>query len=367
MEKELWKGNEAIAEAAIRAGCDCFFGYPITPQSEVPEYMSAHLPKAGGVFLQSESEVAAINMVYGAAGAGMRAMTSSSSPGISLKQEGITYIAGAELPCVIVNCMRGGPGLGTIQPGQGDYFQATRGGGNGDYRTVVLSPSNVQEAVDFVQEAFDIADQYRNPVMVVMDGLIGQMMEPIEWHPYTYIYSPRTGPPPAARTAVTTTSSTLCTWTRRNATAITRTWRRSTPLMEKNEVRWEEKECEDAEVIITAYGTPARIALTALETLRSEGLKVGLFRPITLWPFPEEALRKLSKADHVKAFVDVEMSSTGQMIDDVRLSVEGQKAHPLPGPRRRRDAHGGRDGGCGQSRFEGGQVTWRSYMRNPAA
>ena len=182
MEKELWKGNEAIAEAAIRAGCDCFFGYPITPQSEVPEYMSAHLPKAGGVFLQSESEVAAINMVYGAAGAGMRAMTSSSSPGISLKQEGITYIAGAELPCVIVNCMRGGPGLGTIQPGQGDYYQATRGGGNGDYRTLVLSPSNVQEAVDFVQEAFDIADQYRNPVMVVMDGLKPEgLLDPMVW------------------------------------------------------------------------------------------------------------------------------------------------------------------------------------------
>ena len=181
MAKELWKGNEAIAEAAIRAGCDCFFGYPITPQSEVPEYMSVHLPEHGGVFVQAESEVAAINMVYGAAGAGMRAMTSSSSPGISLKQEGITYIAGAELPAVIINCMRGGPGLGTIQPGQGDYFQATRGGGNGDYRTVVLSPSNVQETVDFVQEAFDIADQYRNPVMVVCDGLIGQMMEPIEW------------------------------------------------------------------------------------------------------------------------------------------------------------------------------------------
>ena len=183
MQKELWKGNEAIAEAAIRAGCDCFFGYPITPQSEVPEYMSVHLPEHGGVFVQSESEVSAINMVYGAAGSGMRAMTSSSSPGISLKQEGITYLAGAELPCVIINCMRGGPGLGTIQPSQGDYFQATRGGGNGDYRTVVLAPSNVQETVDFVQEAFDIADQYRNPVMVVCDGLIGQMMEPIEWHP----------------------------------------------------------------------------------------------------------------------------------------------------------------------------------------
>ena len=224
MEKELWKGNEAIAEAAIRAGCDCFFGYPITPQSEVPEYMSAHLPKAGGVFVQAESEVAAINMVYGAAGAGMRAMTSSSSPGISLKQEGISYMAGAELPCVIVNCMRGGPGLGTIQPGQGDYYQATRGGGNGDYRTVVLSPSNVQEAVDFVQEAFDIADLYRNPVMVVMDGLIGQMMEPIEWHPVPKRdLPPRTGPPPAARAGTTTTSSTPCTWTRMNATATTTT------------------------------------------------------------------------------------------------------------------------------------------------
>ena len=168
MEKELWKGNEAIAEAAIRAGCNCFFGYPITPQSEVPEYMSLHLPRHGGVFVQSESEVAAINMVYGAAGAGMRAMTSSSSPGVSLKQEGITYIAGAELPCVIVNCMRGGPGLGTIQPAQGDYYQATRGGGNGDYRTPVLAPSNIQEAVDFTQEAFDIADQYRTPVMDIL-------------------------------------------------------------------------------------------------------------------------------------------------------------------------------------------------------
>ena len=180
MKKELWKGNEAIAQAAIRAGCDCFFGYPITPQNEIPEYMSLHLPEAGGVFVQSESELAAINMVYGAAASGKRAMTSSSSPGVSLKQEGISFLACAELPAVIVNVMRGGPGLGTIQPSQADYFQATRGGGNGDYRTVALAPSNVQEAVEFVQEAFDIADQYRNPVMVVMDGLIGQMMEPIE-------------------------------------------------------------------------------------------------------------------------------------------------------------------------------------------
>ena len=326
MQKELWKGNEAIAEAAIRAGCDCFFGYPITPQSEVPEYMSVHLPEHGGVFVQSESEVAAINMVYGAAGSGMRAMTSSSSPGISLKQEGITYLAGAELPCVIINCMRGGPGLGTIQPSQGDYFQATRGGGNGDYRTVVLAPSNVQETVDFVQEAFDIADQYRNPVMVVCDGLIGQMMEPIEWHPV-----PKRDLPPKDWAASGRKD-------RDHHNVINSLYmdpvvcdRHNDHLaekyaeMEKNEVRWEEVECEDAELVITAYGTPARIALTALEALRSEGIKAGLFRPITLWPFPEKALHELAAKEHVKAFLDVEMSSTGQMIDDVRLAVEGQK------------------------------------------
>ena len=326
MAKELWKGNEAIAEAAIRAGCDCFFGYPITPQSEVPEYMSVHLPKAGGVFVQSESEVAAINMVYGAAGAGMRAMTSSSSPGISLKQEGITYLAGAELPAVIINCMRGGPGLGTIQPGQGDYFQATRGGGNGDYRTVVLAPSNVQETVDFVQEAFDIADQYRNPVMVLCDGLIGQMMEPIEWRPI-----PKRDLPPKDWAAGGRMG-------RENQNSITSIFLDSEECeahndiltakyaeMEKNEVRWEEVQCEDAEVLITAYGTPARIALTALETLRAEGIKAGLFRPITLWPFPEKALHDLAGKEHIKAILDVEMSTTGQMLDDVRLAVEGQK------------------------------------------
>lgn len=326
MEKELWKGNEAIAEAAIRAGCDCFFGYPITPQSEVPEYMSVHLPKAGGVFVQSESELAAINMVYGAAGAGMRAMTSSSSPGISLKQEGITYLAGAELPAVIINCMRGGPGLGTIQPGQGDYYQATRGGGNGDYRTVVLAPSNVQETVDFVQEAFDIADQYRNPVMVLCDGLIGQMMEPIEWHPV-----PKRSLPPKDWAACgrkgrdhhnSITSIFLdaeeCEDHNSRLTA-------KYAEMEEKEVRWEEVQCEDAEIIITAYGTPARIALTALEILRAEGIKAGLFRPITLWPFPEKALHTLAGKDHVKAILDVEMSTTGQMLDDVRLAVEGQK------------------------------------------
>ena len=326
MAKELWKGNEAIAEAAIRAGCDCFFGYPITPQSEVPEYMSVHLPKAGGVFVQSESEIAAINMVYGAGGAGMRAMTSSSSPGISLKQEGITYLAGAEVPAVIVNCMRGGPGLGTIQPSQGDYYQAPRGGGNGDYRTVVLAPSNVQETVDFVQEAFDIADQYRNPVMVVMDGLIGQMMEPIEWHPV----KKRDLPPKdwAAGGRKGRAAPNIINSLYIDPNACDEHNQRLTVKfaeMEKNEVRWEEVQCEDAEIIITAYGTPARIALTALEILRAEGIRVGLFRPISLWPYPEAALRALASREGTKAFLDVEMSSVGQMLDDVRLAVEGRK------------------------------------------
>lgn len=326
MEKELWKGNEAIAEAAIRAGCDCFFGYPITPQSEVPEYMAAHMPKLGRVFVQSESEVAAINMVYGAAGAGMRAMTSSSSPGISLKQEGISYLIGAEIPAVIVNCMRGGPGLGTIQPGQGDYFQATRGGGNGDYRTVVLSPSNIQEAVDFVQEAFDIADQYRNPVMVVMDGLIGQMMEPIEWRPV-----PKRNLPP--KDWATTGRNGRDHHNVLNSLYMdpescdvhNQNLAKKFEEMTKNEVRWETNFCEDAELLITAYGTPARIALTAIDALRAEGIKVGLFRPISLWPFPEQALREVAWQDSVKTILDVEMSSTGQMLDDVRLSVEGRK------------------------------------------
>ena len=309
MAKELWKGNEAIAEAAIRAGCDCFFGYPITPQSEVPEYMSVHLPKAGGVFVQSESELAAINMVYGAAGAGMRAMTSSSSPGISLKQEGITYLAAAELPCVIVNVMRGGPGLGTIQPGQGDYFQATRGGGNGDYRTVVLAPSNVQETADFVQEAFDIADQYRTPVVVLADGLTGQMMEPIEWRPV-----PRRQLPPKTwaaggkkgRSHTNVINSLFLN--PEECDALNQRLTAKYSEIEKNEVRWDTALCQDA-----------------LDLLREQGIKAGLFRPVTLWPFPEQALRDLAAEAHVRVILDVEMSSTGQMLDDVRLAVEGRK------------------------------------------
>ena len=327
MAKELWKGNEAIAEAAIRAGCDCYFGYPITPQSEVPEYMSTHMPKNGRVFVQAESELAAINMVYGAGGCGLKAMTSSSSPGISLKQEGISYMVGSEIPAVIVNCMRGGPGLGTIQPGQSDYFQATRGGGNGDYRMVCLAPCNIQEAVDFVQESFDIAFQYRNPCMVVLDGLIGQMMEPIEWKEIpkrdlpsidTWATTGRKGREEHNTLNSLYIEPELCDVHNQNLAA-------KYALMEKNEVRWEEVQCDDAELVITAYGTPARIALTAIDVLRSEGYKVGLFRPVTIWPFPEKALHDLAGKDHVKAFLDTEMSSTGQMIDDVRLAVEGQK------------------------------------------
>ena len=327
MAKELWKGNEAIAEAAIRAGCDCYFGYPITPQSEVPEYMSTHMPKNGRVFVQAESELAAINMVYGAGGCGLKAMTSSSSPGISLKQEGISYMVGSEIPAVIVNCMRGGPGLGTIQPGQRDYYQATRGGGNGDYRMVCLAPCNIQEAVDFVQESFDIAFQYRNPCMVVLDGLIGQMMEPIEWREIpkrdlpsidTWATTGRKGREEHNTLNSLYIEPELCDVHNQNLAA-------KYALMEKNEVRWEEVQCDDAELVITAYGTPARIALTAIDVLRAEGYKVGLFRPVTIWPFPEKALHDLAAKDHVKAFLDTEMSSTGQMIDDVRLAVEGQK------------------------------------------
>lgn len=325
MKREIWKGSEAIAEAAIRAGCRGFFGYPITPQNEIPEYMSLKMPQAGGVFVQAESEVAAINMVYGAAATGVRAMTSSSSPGVSLKQEGISYMAGAKLPAVIVNVMRGGPGLGSIQPSQADYFQATRGGGNGDYRTPVLAPANLQEAVDLVQEAFDIADQYRTPVVVLADGLIGQMMEPIVWHdvkkrqlpPKTWASSGRKG-----REHNNFINSLLidahdC---ENHNIELLNTYHE----IEKSEVRFEEVMTEDAEVLITAYGTPARIAITVAENLRAKGIKAGVFRPITLWPFPSKRLREIAEQESVKVILDVEMS-TGQMLDDVNLAVAERK------------------------------------------
>ena len=323
MAKELWKGNEAVAEAAIRAGCKYFFGYPITPQNEIPEYLSLHLPKIGGCFLQAESEVAAINMIYGAAGCGVRVMTSSSSPGISLKQEGITYMCGAELPAVIVNMMRGGPGLGTIQPAQGDYYQATRGGGNGDYRHLVYAPATIQEAADLVQEAFDVAEVYRNPVMIAADGMIGQMMEAVEWRE------------PPKRELPEKTWATTCTKGEREPNVINSLYidpnicaehnerlAKKYKAIEENEVRWEEFNTEGAEIIFVAYGTPSRITRAAIKMLEKEGIKAGLIRPITLWPFPMKALKDAAMQDSVKAVVDFELSM-GQMIDDVKIALEG--------------------------------------------
>lgn len=325
MARELWKGNEAIAEAAIKAGCRYFFGYPITPQNEIPEYMSLRLPQEGGCFLQAESEVSAINMVYGAAGAGARVMTSSSSPGISLKQEGISYIAGAELPCVIVNIVRGGPGLGSIQPAQSDYFQATKGGGHGDYRLVVLAPDSIQEAVDLVQEAFDIADQYRNPVMILGDGMMGQMMEAIEFKEI------EKRDLPAKDWATTGLKG------RKEHNIVNSLFIDALDCEEHNyrlqakyekikesEMRVEEYNLDGAEIVFAAYGTVARIVKNAIKLLEEDGIKAGLIRPITLWPFPKEAYLKAAEMPNVKAFMGVEMS-TGQMVEDVELAVKGLK------------------------------------------
>jgi 2-oxoglutarate ferredoxin oxidoreductase subunit alpha len=325
MAKELWKGNEAIAEAAIKAGCRYFFGYPITPQNEIPEYMSLRLPQENGVFLQAESEVAAINMVYGAAGSGARVMTSSSSPGISLKAEGISYIAGAELPCVIVNIVRGGPGLGGIQPAQSDYYQATKGGGHGDYRLIVMAPSSVQEAVDLTQEAFDLADLYRMPVMVMGDGMIGQMMEPVEFREVPKRELPE-------KTWATTGAK-----GQRKPNVINSLFidpqeceNHNIKLFKKydeitaKETRVENYNLEGAEIVFVAYGTTARIAKNAITTLAKEGIKAGMIRPITLWPFPTEAIEAAADMDSVKAFVSVEMSM-GQMIDDIKIAANGKK------------------------------------------
>ncbi len=325
MARELWKGNEAIAEAAIKAGCRYFFGYPITPQNEIPEYMSLRLPQEGGCFLQAESEVSAINMVYGAAGAGARVMTSSSSPGISLKQEGISYCAGAELPCVVVNIVRGGPGLGSIQPAQSDYFQTTKGGGHGDYKMVVLAPDSIQEAVDLVQEAFDIADQYRNPVMILGDGMMGQMMEPIEFREVKKRELPgkdwaTTGLKGRKEHNVVNSlfiDPNECEQHNYDLFA-------KYDEMKKNELRYEEYNLEDAEIVFAAYGTVARIVKNAIKSLEKEGIKAGLIRPITLWPFPKEAYLKAAEMPTVKAFMGVEMSM-GQMVEDVELSVKGKK------------------------------------------
>ena len=327
MAKKLMKGCEAVAEAAIQAGCHYFFGYPITPQNDIPEYMAARLPKVGGCFLQAESEVAAINMVYGAAASGARCMTSSSSPGISLKQEGMTYLAGAELPCVVVNMVRGGPGLGSIQPSQGVYFQATRGGGHGDYHPIVLAPSSVQEAVDLMHDAFDLADIYRTPTMILADGIIGQMMEPVEFHEHESRELPAkdwaaTGWSPASNRPRAIVNS-LYIEVDELQELNDRLQARYQIIREK-ETRAELYNTEGAELIICAYGTVARICKSAIGLLEKKGYKVGLFRPITVWPFPEKELAGVMAQPSVKKAVTVEISA-GQMVEDVRLTVNGTK------------------------------------------
>lgn len=334
MAKKLMKGCEAIAEAAIQAGCRYFFGYPITPQNDIPEYMSARMPKVDGCFLQAESEVAAINMVYGAAGAGARVMTSSSSPGISLKMEGISYIAGAELPCVIVNMMRGGPGLGSIQASQGDYFQATKGGGHGDYHLVSYAPSSVQEAIDLMQTAFDVADKYRTPVMVLADGIIGQMMEPVEIKPGTNANSVKkewatTGWSQEKSDRPRSVVNSLYIEVEELEELNNRLQDRYAEIA-KNETQVELYNLEGAEFVICAYGTVARICKTAIAQLAKKGVKVGLARPITIWPFPSQAVHDAVTAPGVKKALCVEMSA-GQMIEDVKLAVNGEKEVELLG------------------------------------
>ena len=321
-ERVLMKGNEAIAEAAIRAGCRHYFGYPITPQTEIAAYMAKKMPKIGGVFLQAESEIASINMVYGAAATGMRVMTSSSSPGISLKSEGLSYIAGSDVPAFVVNVQRGGPGLGGIQPSQSDYFQATKGGGHGDYRMIVLAPASVQEMASLTIKGFNLADKYNMISMVLADGTIGQMMEPISFEDIEV----ETYEKPWALTG------TNC---ERKHNIVNSLYLKPDELekknferyekykaVEENETMWEEYMMEDAEYCVVAFGIASRVAKNAVLAAREKGIKVGLIRPITLWPFPKEVIRKA--ADQVKGFVCVEMNM-GQMIEDVRLYSESKK------------------------------------------
>ncbi|MTI79388.1 MAG: 3-methyl-2-oxobutanoate dehydrogenase subunit VorB [Firmicutes bacterium] len=321
MSKILMKGNEAIGEGAIRAGCRHFFGYPITPQSELPHYLAKRMPEVNGVFLQAESEVSSINMVYGAAGAGKRVMTSSSSPGLSLMQEGISYLVGAELPCVVVNIMRGGPGLGNIAPAQGDYFQSTKGGGHGDYKLITLAPESVQEIIDLMAKAFDLSDQYRNPVMLLGDGVLGQMMEPVELGDIKDV------------------KQTEKTWAasgmkgRNKPNIINSLYIQPEDCEDMNEKLfakyaeisgkeklWEEYQLDEADIVLVAYGTAARICKSAVDKAREKGIKAGLVRPITLWPFPDNVIADAaSSANNV---LTVEMSM-GQMVEDVRLAVNG--------------------------------------------
>jgi 2-oxoglutarate ferredoxin oxidoreductase subunit alpha len=318
------KGNEAIAEAAIRAGMQGYFGYPITPQSEIVEYLAMQEPKHDYVLLQAESEVASVNMMYGAAGAGARVMTSTSSPGFSLMQEGVSYIACAELPCVFVNVARGGPGLGTIQASQGDYFQACKGGGHGDYRLIVLAPNSVQEMVDLCRLAFELADKYRNPALILTDGSIGQMMEKVVL-PEPIAYEPdkpwaTTGKAPDRERNVITSLHIES----EQMEAVNEKLQQKYRTIAENEVRFDAYHVEDAEIITVSYGVSSRICRKVVDIAREQGLKLGLLRPITLWPWPGDAIRELADQQRVKLFLSVEMSA-GQMVEDVRLAVEGRK------------------------------------------
>ncbi|MGD8997625.1 MAG: 3-methyl-2-oxobutanoate dehydrogenase subunit VorB [Anaerolineae bacterium] len=323
MARELLEGNEAFAEAAVRAGLEAFYGYPITPQSEALEHLSRRLPELGRVFLQAESEIAAINMVYGAACAGARVMTSSSSPGISLMQEGLSYIACSEVPVVLVNVMRGGPGLGNIQPSQGDYFQAVKMAGHGDFHMIVLAPASVQELIDHMVLAFDLAEKYRTITMVVADGSIGQMMEPAELPPMQPVRLPEergdwalTGT--RGRDPNTITSLFLGV---EDLEKINLRLQAKLEKISKNEVRWQEYDTDDADLLLTAFGTVGRICQTVIRDARDKGIRVGLLRPITLWPFPSERIAEL--AEQVQGILTVEMNA-GQMVEDVRLAVGGR-------------------------------------------
>lgn len=319
-KKLLMKGNEAIAEAAVQSGCRLFFGYPITPSSEIIEYMARRLPEVGGTMVQAESEVSAINMVFGAAGTGARVMTGSSSPGISLKQEGLSYLASNQLPCVVVNIARGGPGLGSLAPSQADYFQATKGGGHGDYRLIVLAPAYVQEAVDLVRDAFDLADLYRNPVMIMADGIIGQMMEPVVFNerpqrdlpPKDWATTGAEGRPRRVISSYALEASVG----EKHVLELEKKYRQ----VADREQRWESFHADGADLVVVAYGTAGRISKTAVIQARREGLNVGLIRPITLWPFPVRAFS--AGLGQVSEYLVVEMSM-GQMVEDVRLAVNG--------------------------------------------
>lgn len=323
-EIKFMKGNEALAEAAIRAGLQGYFGYPITPQSEVIEYLAMEEPNHNYVLLQAESEVASINMVYGAAGTGARVMTTTSSPGYSLMQEGISYIACAEIPCVVANIVRGGPGLGTIQPSQGDYFQAVKGGGHGDYRLIVLAPNSVQEMADHTVLAFELADKYRNPALILSDGAIGQMMEKVEL-PDPIDYKPNkpwatVGKKPGKDRNILTSLYIKSEDMERKNKHLQAKYQE----IEENEIRTEEYQLDDAEIVVMAFGLSSRICKKVVDLARAAGIKMGLLRPITLWPFPTARIAELAAKDSVKFFFTVEMN-VGQMVEDVKLAVNGTK------------------------------------------